>query len=148
LYRLGENLLIHRLSRIGTIVTASILCTILFACNFIGRASSGVAVLGVSPRSLEFSATYGQQNDPAPGIIEVSNSTGAGALTFAASTDSDWLAVTPNGGSAPQSLQVSAMIGALAPGTYTGHVIVKSDGVRGSPATVTVTFSVLEKEKR
>jgi hypothetical protein len=128
-----------------TIVAVLALCAGLSACDAGRQANRTEAALAVSPPSLQFSAAIGQQSDPAPKFISVSNSAGAGALTFAASTDADWLAVTPAGGSAPQTLEVSAMIGALAPGTYTGHVIVASTGVNGSPAIVTVTFTLLRR---
>lgn len=130
-----------------SIGTAFILCAGLSACNAGGRASSDTPVLSVFPQELHFSAASGQQSDPPPAAVEV-NDSGSGVLTFAASSDAGWLAVTPTGGSAPQSLQVSAMVGALAPGTYAGRVLVVSSGARGSPATVTVTFSILPNAKQ
>ncbi|HTV58030.1 MAG TPA: hypothetical protein VMJ93_04080 [Verrucomicrobiae bacterium] len=108
-------------------------------------ANSGTPELKVSPAALHFSAAPSQTSDPPPAPIAIANA-GSGSLTFSASTDASWLAVTPNGGSAPESVEVSAMIGALAPGTYTGHVIVKSDGVEGSPASVEVTFTIAKSE--
>ena len=106
-----------------------------------GAAPSGSPTLSVYPATLQFSAVLSQPFDPPPSSIVVSNS-GTGTLTFAASTDAPWLAVSPAGGSAPQMLQASAMMGTLAPGTYTGHVIITSDRAAGSPASVTVNFTV------
>jgi len=117
--------------------------TLLFALSGCGgrNLNSGSPVLAVSPATLSFSANLGRQVDPSPAEIYVANA-GTGSLTFSASTDSPWLAVTPTGGSAPQSLQVTAMIGALKPGSYSGNVMIKSAGVSGSPATVAVKFTV------
>lgn len=116
------------------------------SCAYRNR-NPGAPALAVSPSSLQFSATAAQQYDPPPATIAVANSR-TGSLTFSASTDVPWLAVTPAGGNAPESLQVSAMIGALAPGAYTGHVIIKSDGVPGSPATIGVTFTIAPNAQR
>jgi len=97
-------------------------------------------VLSVTPTSLSFSATQGGSN-PAPSSATISN-TGGGTLGFTASSDQSWLSVSPASGTAPATLQVSATVGSLAAGTYTGHVTVTAAGVQGSPATVTVTFTV------
>jgi hypothetical protein len=131
----------RHLSKLGALVVASILGFSLPACNAGRGANLDAAVLNVSAETLQFSAVSGQQSDPLPATIGVANSE-AGDLTFSVATDAGWLAVTPMGGNAPESLQVTAMIGALAPGTYTGHVIIKSEGVRDSPAIVTVTFTI------
>ncbi|HUO35998.1 MAG TPA: hypothetical protein VMU43_13485 [Candidatus Acidoferrum sp.] len=118
----------------------ALLLFILSGCT--GRSlGSGSPVLAVSPATLSFSADLGHQLDPLPAEIHIANA-GTGSLTFSASTDSGWLAVTPTGGNAPQALQVTAMIGALKPGTYTGNVIIQSAGVSGSPAKVGVKFTV------
>ena len=98
-------------------------------------------ILSVSSTTLSFSATQGSTTNPAASAVNVTN-TGGGRLNFNANSDSTWLSVTPATGTAPQSLQVSATLGALSAGTYTGHVAVAASGVQGSPATVTVTFKV------
>jgi outer membrane protein assembly factor BamB len=97
-------------------------------------------VLAVSPTTLSFSAVQGG-TDPPSAQVSVSNA-GSGTLTFSASSDASWLTVTPSNGTAPQSLTVSAKVGTLTAATYTGHVTVTATGVQGSPATVTVTFTV------
>src|SRR5208337_911050 len=61
---------------------------------------------------------------------------------FTTSSDSSWLFVTPAGGAAPQSLQVSAIVGTLTAGSYTGHITITAAGAQNSPAIVTVTFGV------
>ncbi len=98
------------------------------------------AALAVAPASLSFGAVQGGAS-PAPAQLSVTN-TGTGTLSFTASSDAPWLTAAPTSGSAPQALQVSAAVGSLAPGTYTGHVTVTSPGAQGSPAVVLVTFAV------
>ena len=106
-----------------------------------GNTGGGNPVLAVSESTLTFAGVQGSSADPAPASVDVTNS-GTGALNFTASSDSPWLSVTPGNALAPQSLQISATIGSLTPATYTGHVTVTSTGAQGSPAMVTVTFTV------
>ncbi len=98
-------------------------------------------VLNVSISTLTFGAIQGSSIDPAPAPVQVTNS-GDGALSFTAISDSPWLGVSPDNGIAPQTLQISAAAGSLAPGSYTGHISINAAGAQGSPATVTITFSV------
>jgi outer membrane protein assembly factor BamB len=97
-------------------------------------------ILTVTPGTLTFAATTGGAN-PASKSISVTN-TGSGSLNFTIATDQTWLTASPLSGSAPQTITVNAVTGTLAVGTYTGHVTVTSTGVQGSPASVTVTFTV------
>ena len=106
-----------------------------------GNTGGGNPDLALSESTLAFAGVQGSSADPAPASVNVTNS-GTGALNFMASSDSPWLAVTPGNGLAPQSLQISATIGSLTPATYTGHVTVTATGAQGSPAMVTVTFTV------
>jgi hypothetical protein len=108
--------------------------------TFVVSAAPPAPALSVSPTTLTFSATQGGGN-PAASSVNVTNS-GGGSLSFAASSDSSWLSVSPTSGSAPEALQISATLGALSPGTYTGHITITAAGVQGSPAIVTVNFTV------
>jgi Glucodextranase, domain B/PKD domain/Viral BACON domain/Carboxypeptidase regulatory-like domain len=103
-------------------------------------ASSGSPILSISPTSLSFSAIQGGAN-PSPVNLSVTN-TGTGTLSFTDSTDQPWLQATPTSGTAPQTLQVSAAVGSLTAGTYTGHVTVTAAGAQDSPAVATATFTV------
>lgn len=105
-----------------------------------GVPASGSPILSISPSSISFNAIQGGAN-PAPASLSVTN-TGTGTLVFTDSTDQPWLSATPGSGTAPQNLQVAATTGSLTPGTYTGHVTVTGTGAQGSPAAVTVTFTV------
>jgi hypothetical protein len=97
-------------------------------------------VLSVAPTAVQFAGTVGGSN-PATATVNLTN-TGSGTLSFAASTDSSWLTVSPASGAAPQALQVSASITGLAAGTYTGHVTITSSGTQGSQATITATLTL------
>ena len=100
-----------------------------------------VPALSLSKTALSFSGTQGSGTNPAAQTVNVTNA-GGGSLTFGANSDSSWLSVSPVNGTAPQALQVSATLGSLATGTYTGHITVTATGAQGSPGTITATFSV------
>jgi RHS repeat-associated protein len=105
-----------------------------------GLPGASSAVLSISPSSLSFGAIQGGAN-PAPANLSVTN-TGTGTLTFIDSADTTWLSATPTSGTAPQTVQVSAVTGSLTAGTYTGHVTVTAAGALNSPAVMPVTFTV------
>jgi outer membrane protein assembly factor BamB len=95
-------------------------------------------ILGLSPKSLTFSATAGGAN-PAPQSVNVTNQ-GAGSLTFSATPNAGWLTVTPTTGSAPATLSVQPNISGLAAGTYTGTITVTPNS--GAAQTISVTLTV------
>jgi hypothetical protein len=103
-------------------------------------ATGSAPVLSISPSTLSFSAIQGGAN-PAIANLNVTN-TGTGTLSFADSSDQSWLAATPASGTAPASLQVSATVGNLTAGTYTGHITVTAPGAQNSPAVTTATLTV------
>lgn len=125
------------------ILCLSSACLIAAGCggSAAGTLGGEKAVLAVSESTFTFAGVQGSSADPAPGSVNVTN-TGAGALSFTTSSDSPWLTVEPASGIAPATLQISATIGSLTSDTYTGHVTVTATGAQGSPATVTITFSV------
>jgi BACON domain-containing protein len=97
-------------------------------------------ILSVAQSNVLFNGAFGGSN-PAPISINVTN-TGGGTLTFNATSDSQWLSVTPGNGTAPQTLQVSAALGTLTTAGYMGHIQITANGAQGSPATITATFDV------
>jgi hypothetical protein len=72
----------------------------------------------------------------------VNLTTGGDTLPYALVTTADWLSATPESGEMPGSITVSADAEGLAPGTYTGTVIVGSAGTEGPFATIAVTLTV------
>ena len=73
----------------------------------------------------------------------VSLTTTGDTLPYAITSTATWLAGTPVSGMMPGSIAVSANAAELAPGTYTGTIIVNSAGTDGPPATVAVTLTVV-----
>jgi hypothetical protein len=110
-------------------------------CGGSGHAMSSSPILSVSTMTVAFSAVQGSSSNPSPASIDVTN-TGTGTLNFIAASDAAWLTVSPPSGTAPQTLQLSAAVGTMVANTYTGHVTVTASGAQGSPATITVTFTV------
>ena len=129
------------MKRIGEIVLLALACAVLAACGGGSSGNGGAPVLGLSQTMLSFTGTLGIANDPAPQMVNVTNS-GSGTLNFTASSDSAWLMVAPANGTAPQMINITAILGTLTAGTYTGHVTVTAAGAQGSPKTITVTFMV------
>ena len=126
----------------GTIFSlTAILCFLASICGACGGGNSnGHPVLSVSTTTVPFVAVQGSSTSPAPVSADVTNS-GTGTLKFTAKSDASWLSATPGNGTAPQTLQISAAVGTLAPNTYTGHITVTSHA-QDSPAVITVTFTV------
>jgi BACON domain-containing protein len=123
-----------------------ILCVLASLCSACGGGGSGhgrVASpsLSLSSNAVSFSAVQGSPFNPADASVNVNN-TGAGTLNFTATVDQPWLTVTPTDGTAPVAMQIFVETGILAANTYTGHVTVTDPGASGSPAIITVTFTV------
>jgi uncharacterized protein (TIGR03437 family) len=78
---------------------------------------------------------------PAAQSINVAN-TGAGTLSWTASTGVFWASVSPASGNAPGSASVTVNPANLAAGTYTGNVQITAPGASGSPTSVTLTLVV------
>ena len=80
---------------------------------------------------------------PGPHHTWVTNG-GGGALSWTATKDAPWLAVSPTSGSTPHSITVSYTAQGLAAGVYQGHIIVSATApsASGSPHTITVTLRV------
>jgi DNA-binding beta-propeller fold protein YncE len=99
------------------------------------------SLLGAAPSTLSF-ATDGTY-EPAE---TVSLTTWGDTLPYALVTTASWLKATPESGWMPTTtetnLVVSADAAGLAPGTYTGTVIVGSAGTEGPFATIAVTLIV------
>ena len=128
--------------RVSGIFFAEILCVALAACGGGSGGNSGTPVLTLARTSVSFTALFGLPNDPAPAMVSVTNTGTGDALNFTTASDSPWLTAAPASGTTPGSVTITAVLGNLAVGTYTGHVTVTASGATGSPATITVTFMV------
>jgi hypothetical protein len=127
--------------RAAGLVMVGILCAAIAGCGS-GSGSKGSPILSVGMTSLSFSAIFGIANDPVPAMVSVTNTGTGGAINFTASSDSTWLTVAPASGTTSGTLTTTSVLGTLTAGTYTGHVTVTATGAQGSPATITVTFTV------
>jgi len=95
------------------------------------------SLLGADPGTLSL-ATDGTYEPEAL----VNLATWGDILPYALVTTANWLKATPESGWMPGSITVSADAAELAPGTYTGTVIVGSAGTEGPFATIAVTLTV------
>ena len=94
--------------------------------------------IGASPTSLSFAATQGG-NNPATKTVSISN-TGGGTLSWSASPNTTWLAVSPASGSGNGAVTVSATTGILTAGSYNGNITLSATGA--SSMTVPVMFTL------
>lgn len=94
--------------------------------------------IGASPISLSFAAQQGGGN-PIAQTVSISN-TGGGTLSWSASPNTTWLAVSPASGTGNGAVTVSATTGILTAGSYTGDITLSATGA--SSMTVPVTFTV------
>jgi uncharacterized protein (TIGR03437 family) len=101
--------------------------------------------LTVAPQSLAFTYTAGGAV-PAAQTVSIGNSagnSGAGTLTWTATSSQSWLSVSPASGTAPSTVTVSVSPAALIAGkTYTGTIQITAPGASNSPISVAVTLTV------
>jgi uncharacterized protein (TIGR03437 family) len=99
--------------------------------------------LASTPAALNFSYQVGSA---APAAQNLAISASGASLNFSATTATNtgggWLAVSPSGAVTPGTLSVSVNPASLAPGTYTGNVMVSSAGATNSPFSIPVTLVV------
>ncbi len=96
--------------------------------------------LAVSSSAMTFNGASGGAN-PAPQTASITN-TGTGTLTWSATSNQTWLAVTPASGSGAATLSVQPNLAGMAPGTYSGAITVTAPGAAASPKTIAVSLTV------
>jgi len=97
-----------------------------------------------APANLSFAYTPG---GPLPLVQTFAVRTLGDTMPYAAVTTADWLAATPESGTVGPDvgdLSISVDPTGLAPGTYTGTVLVASAGTEGPFATAMVTLTVVD----
>jgi uncharacterized protein (TIGR03437 family) len=101
------------------------------------------SALGVSPTALSFAYQTGGATPNGQALAISSN---GAALTFSTSATTtaggNWLVVTPNGGTTPANLSVSANPAGLGTGTYFGNVTINATGASNSPQSILITLTV------
>jgi DNA-binding beta-propeller fold protein YncE len=95
------------------------------------------SIMGATPDSLSFTTDGTFVPEEIVGLT-----TRGDVMPYALVTTASWLSATPESGFMPGNITISADGEGLAPGTYTGTVIVNSAGTEGPPATVLVTLTV------
>jgi hypothetical protein len=124
------------------------LAAVLLACSGGGGGAGAPPSIAPSVGALSFTAVEAGAN-PAAQSLTVSNGGGGElavpttAITYAAGVD--WLSATVSGGSAPFTVTVQPLVGALPPGTYSASVFVRSNGASNTPQSVAVTLVVTGK---
>ena len=99
--------------------------------------------IGVSPSSLNFTATAGSIHDSTQDV-SIANTGGQGS-TLAWSlqvSNTPWLTTSLSNGTAPSTIAVTVNPVALKAGTYTGSIIISADNAVNSPLTLPVTLTV------
>lgn len=97
-------------------------------------------IIGVSPTSLSFTIQRGS-GTPTAQTINISN-TGGGTLTWNASDNATWLALSPASGSNRGTITVNVTTGSLAVGTYSSVITITAPGSKNVSVPVTVTVTV------
>lgn len=108
--------------------------------NIVYTSASPVAVLGVSPTSLLYTATIGASN-PASQSIAISN-TGPQGMNWTVSDDASWLLCAPSSGTDNAQSTCSVNISGLTSGTHLATITVSAAGAQGSPRTVSVQLNL------
>jgi hypothetical protein len=106
--------------------------------TFTVTAAAVPPAIGASPTSLSFTAQQGGSN-PAAKTLSISN-TGGGTLSWSASDNAAWLAVSPASGTGNGAVTLNVTTGTLTVGSYSSVVTLAATGI--SPVTVPVTFTV------
>ncbi|MCB0211409.1 MAG: PKD domain-containing protein [Anaerolineae bacterium] len=97
-------------------------------------------ILAVSPNELVFNAIKNGSNPPSQSF-SITNA-GTGPLSWTADDNKPWLNIGYKSGTAPATVDVSVNIAGLAPGTYSGKIMITSPNVQGSPQNIDVTLVV------
>jgi uncharacterized protein (TIGR03437 family) len=125
----------------GTVtVTANNGTTVNIQVNLtVSTSGAATPVLQVNPLSLTFNYRTG---DPAPAAQNVQVVTVNGSTSYSATTNANWITVTPTSGSTPLTVAISVNPALLTQPTQTGTVTISAAGASSSPQTVSVTANV------
>lgn len=108
------------------------------------KSNAQTGFLQVMPETLSF--TVDQSSQIATKSLSVSSSGTSGIYwqsRASAQNGSSWLSLSPANGTTPSNITVSVNAAGLAPGTYSGEIIVSGSQVLNSPQVVPVTLSVI-----
>jgi len=95
--------------------------------------------IGLSPTSLAFTGSVGGAN-PMAQSLTIAN-TGGGTLSWSASDNASWLAVSPASGSGNSTVTANVNTAGLAAGTLNGTITVAATGATTKTVPVTLTMT-------
>ncbi|MCS7025251.1 MAG: hypothetical protein NZV14_10655 [Bryobacteraceae bacterium] len=105
---------------------------------------TGSAALVITPGPLTFTQFQGGAAPP-PQTLNIASS--GALLSYLAEisilTGSGWLSINVNSGITPGTIQVTVNGAQLPQGTYTGSIIIRSQGATNSPQVIPVTLNVV-----
>ena len=100
---------------------------------------TGPTSLTATPASLSFSVPAGT-NAPTPQGVSIGSTTGT--QNFAITSTATWVSASPPSGATPANLTVSINPAGLAPGTYSGVLILTPSNVANGALTIPVNLTV------
>jgi alpha-tubulin suppressor-like RCC1 family protein/pimeloyl-ACP methyl ester carboxylesterase len=118
--------------------------------TFVVTAASNPTI-ALSGSTATFAATVGGANPPSQNSIQVTNSGSGtlnglslGTITYQAGQPTGWLTASLSSATAPATVTLAVVTGALPAGTYTALVPIRSSApfVTNSPRTISVTFTL------
>lgn len=109
--------------------------------NIIYSSSTPPASLGVSPLTLNYSATVGGAN-PSSQTVNITNCSDCQSMNWTISDNASWLSCTPSSGTNNGSLTCSVNISGLSSGTHLATITVTAPGATNSPTAVSVNLSL------
>ncbi|MCC7234967.1 MAG: hypothetical protein IT163_06675 [Bryobacterales bacterium] len=101
-----------------------------------------VSQLSATPANLSFTHTAGG-TAPQAQVVTVKSAVSVNfAITTTTTSGGPWLSATPASGSGESAVTVSVNVTGLAPGAYSGALVVTAPGVNNSPLQIPVTLTV------
>jgi alpha-tubulin suppressor-like RCC1 family protein len=119
--------------------------------NIVLATTTSAPTINLSASTAIFAATAGGANPPSQNNIQVTNSAigtlsglSVGSITYEAGQPTGWLSASLSSTTAPATVTLAVVTGALPAGSYTAFVPITSSApfVTNSPRTITVTFTV------
>jgi hypothetical protein len=101
---------------------------------------SSTVIINLNHTALFFGAAAGNGVTPAQNVLI--SSSGGGSLHWTASTNQNWLRVSPTSGTGNSIMTVSVDVSGLLPGTYNGSITITDPNASNSPQTVSVILNV------
>lgn len=97
-------------------------------------------LVSATPSSLSFAATIGGAAPSLQAVVIVSK--WGTNLPVTLSADQPWITMSANSGTTQATIQFGVNPTGLTAGTYSGHILVTTAGVTGSPYSIPVTLTV------